>query len=689
LYKDSFVLFQTDLNNIWRGLYEDGVVSGLNVTPVGGMSLEISSGTARVGGKVFRFTVPTTIVLNPGSTEPRKDLLYIDYSNENISSLEGVPEGANPSDTVGPYTKRPRPGTLSSLDLLLYEVWVEANASSITSSDITDRRVLRKYIAPFNVINVLDMPGSNFGEQLQNAINMATSFSVIIIPSGEYTLSTTISLRTDIDQYQIIGVGRPRIILDSTLNGSTIFNIGTATTPRADHFWVKNIWFEGATVDTTVTLFYFKGRESGISDCVFKNFKGTIWEGSYAFASPMYHYFLNNLVDHCYPDNIIRFYGGTDNYIRWNQVKWLVESGQNRFSTFCVFDSGSDVATVVEENFIADCETCVSIIDPNPKAGGFVFKKNMLVDNVKVVECSISGGQDKYVRSFQIISNRGYDGQSEAPHTINALYSFTANSHCVLMFNNNFHTRGSTTRESIPCSFGVYASESIGVIFGDNVIHGVTFSIYRGPVLENVVHNNLEDLHTGTKRGHYFTDFYPSDTINWEESVSSDFVVGNSEGTFKFTDIGTVKLNGLQCKVGDAPGFEVIVSTWESTGDIYGAYFGMVDSFTGPGFYFYIWGSLDSSVNVRAYVRRTSTYYHFRELGAYSVPFTLGFYTEGTFGAFAEAKDSTSHSIAHDFNLSRMPQDDATLSFQVAQLYSGIGLTLALDSVKVKYPWMI
>jgi len=131
----------------WRDKLDGyAVADGLGVSVDTGLTVSVASGTATVGetsGVVDTVSLgsSTTVTLDSAdSTNPRKDTVYIDTTGT-VQVETGTAEAADPSGSVRFDTFQPEPPLPSTDGTVLAEVWVAAGASSLSSSDIRDRRV--------------------------------------------------------------------------------------------------------------------------------------------------------------------------------------------------------------------------------------------------------------------------------------------------------------------------------------------------------------------------------------------------------------------------------------------------------------------------------------------------------------------------------------------------------------------
>jgi len=136
----SQVISPNDVNVLDLAIKGYGVYSGCSVTPLNGMSILVTEGTIVFDGNTVSFTEKTLTLTS--SSDPKKAIVYADDSSAYVS--EGVPEPAVPSGLSGTLTYRPRAPLFPEDKVPLAEIWIDANATSISASDIYDRRCFIK-----------------------------------------------------------------------------------------------------------------------------------------------------------------------------------------------------------------------------------------------------------------------------------------------------------------------------------------------------------------------------------------------------------------------------------------------------------------------------------------------------------------------------------------------------------------
>jgi hypothetical protein len=131
---------------VWRA-YGYGVVSGGQVTPGsdGVVSVDVSAGTAVHNGDVESIPATSSLSLaSPDATDPRKDLVVY-TGGGTVTTVTGTPNAIDDAqDTASrfeTYTPSPPDGTgLADPPVVLAEVWVAADSSTIEAADINDLR---------------------------------------------------------------------------------------------------------------------------------------------------------------------------------------------------------------------------------------------------------------------------------------------------------------------------------------------------------------------------------------------------------------------------------------------------------------------------------------------------------------------------------------------------------------------
>lgn len=132
-----------DPNQIIQFIRGNNVLSGLGVSVSADLDLNISNGEVVLGGNLF--SLPSSILsLDVADTvNPRKDVIWVDSSGV-IKKTTGQPLEKKPGGANRFECATPSPASLAIIDdfVVLAEVFVDVNQTSLTSADVRDRRVL-------------------------------------------------------------------------------------------------------------------------------------------------------------------------------------------------------------------------------------------------------------------------------------------------------------------------------------------------------------------------------------------------------------------------------------------------------------------------------------------------------------------------------------------------------------------
>lgn len=132
--------YDADSFSEWLGkFFTTGVFNGdLQVTPGGGMVVDVGSGYANINGKVRFFDTDTSITISPASgVYPRIDTIVVraDYTNREITLeyVTGSYSGNDPQPTAPTRNA-------SMYEIVLAQILVSAGSTEVTASSITDKR---------------------------------------------------------------------------------------------------------------------------------------------------------------------------------------------------------------------------------------------------------------------------------------------------------------------------------------------------------------------------------------------------------------------------------------------------------------------------------------------------------------------------------------------------------------------
>lgn len=176
----------------------------------GNNALSVASGSVLFDGSVTSVS-QQSVDIDAGDSDPRKDVVYID-SNGAAQVKKGSPASV-PSAAPGErfQTWKPAPYDMHDIDgVVLAVVWVAANASSVTSGDVRDRRLpadetvneLAAQTVTTDGLVVDDThhwasqyDGGDPDARLANALSAASDGDVIHLENGTYDSNLTVSKR--------------------------------------------------------------------------------------------------------------------------------------------------------------------------------------------------------------------------------------------------------------------------------------------------------------------------------------------------------------------------------------------------------------------------------------------------------------------------------------------------------------
>ena len=265
-YSDLYGLFGVDMDQFVaaiKTLPANGVVSGLAVSQRGAganMSVDVASGKARVDGTIRTFASVTNVAITAAdATNPRKDLVVINAAGT-VVVRAGTAAAADPIGATMRQASTPDPPEMTAGDVVLAEVWVPANDTTIENAQISDRRT-DVAISPFGdglrVAN--EFPGADIALQINAAAgDLPTNGGVVIVRSGDYTVTNAITLGNK-DNVWLMGMGPSSTHITRSDNlGSIVLLLGT----------LLRAWFSGIRFTNTATSASWKAIDlSGADYC--------------------------------------------------------------------------------------------------------------------------------------------------------------------------------------------------------------------------------------------------------------------------------------------------------------------------------------------------------------------------------------------------------------------------------------
>lgn len=143
MFGDKESIQALDPNSLAKAIKSTAVVSGCSPSYSGsGLTIDVASGTVVVNGTEYSVTAGSVTLNSADSNYPRKDLVCIDGTGS-IIKVTGTAEEVDPSGSSRFNSERPAPPDLETNDyVVIAEVWIPAGASSLSTSDVRDRRVI-------------------------------------------------------------------------------------------------------------------------------------------------------------------------------------------------------------------------------------------------------------------------------------------------------------------------------------------------------------------------------------------------------------------------------------------------------------------------------------------------------------------------------------------------------------------
>lgn len=209
-FADGQAVQALDENQQLLAKHDYGVVSGCGVSIYSGnlgsgeATVEVASGTLIVNGSSVDLA-SNTVTIPESNVDPRKDLVVYDTGTGSLTSVQGTAEDAEPAGAVRQQAEIPTPpslnGSVESVSsgsddpfIPLAEAWIPADATSITSDDLFDRRQSvepGRTIYMSDYVAAADRDGSTaVDSQFDAAIADAEPHDTIVFDNGTYQLSS-------------------------------------------------------------------------------------------------------------------------------------------------------------------------------------------------------------------------------------------------------------------------------------------------------------------------------------------------------------------------------------------------------------------------------------------------------------------------------------------------------------------
>jgi hypothetical protein len=212
------VFYEEDLSIVVAGLSgTDCVLSGLAVTGGTDMTPAVAKGAVLSNGVMFAVAAADVTIGTADATNPRFDLIVV-----NSSGALAV--------RAGTAAASPKPPVRSANDVVLYQVYVPANATQITQARCIDKRVIRSQ-GPIVIAK------QTTAVTFSNTAAAETYFSVSV-PDGLFLSGKT--LRCKAGGRVTANTGSPAVALLINYGGTTMYSDTTATLTNDS---VQRAWF--------------------------------------------------------------------------------------------------------------------------------------------------------------------------------------------------------------------------------------------------------------------------------------------------------------------------------------------------------------------------------------------------------------------------------------------------------------
>lgn len=166
----------SDIDALVAAFAGDGVLSGLAVTAQGtpDMTVAVAAGQVRIGGYFPYFTAANATISAADSTNPRIDLVSIDYNG-------------TVTVTAGTAASAPVAPALPANSVPLAQVYVSAGVTSIGSSRIIDKRV----VVPDSYDVTAECLGFSTSGTAATASGSVTEACFAVTANGTYVLANS------------------------------------------------------------------------------------------------------------------------------------------------------------------------------------------------------------------------------------------------------------------------------------------------------------------------------------------------------------------------------------------------------------------------------------------------------------------------------------------------------------------
>lgn len=191
--------YHIEQNSMIGAHNKNGVMTGLEITAQGtpSMTLDVSAGQCHVDNEVYEETAPTTVVIGTAdTTSARFDLVCYDTSADAAAVTEGQAGGL------------PQPPDIPAGDLLLALISVPASDTTISSSQITDERIIVKPIGIYTtasdvLLNSDDTEEYKYGQEYE--VQKEFDPLLLNLHSNDSTLRIKFDIKTSANLNDVYG----------------------------------------------------------------------------------------------------------------------------------------------------------------------------------------------------------------------------------------------------------------------------------------------------------------------------------------------------------------------------------------------------------------------------------------------------------------------------------------------------
>jgi len=217
------MLFQEDIEVLVAGLAGiDCVLDGLAVTGGADMTPAVAKGCVLSNRTLFAIAGADVTITTADATNPRIDLIVVNSSGA-LAVRAGTPAAA------------PKPPARTANDVVIAQVYVAANDTTIGSGSIVDRRVFPQ--SPVAIYRNTALTTTNTTNAAIEVLNKGASG--LSVPDGLLATAGR-RLRVRLAGNMLLNSGTPTVRLEILYGGTTFFSdISGAATADTD----RSVWF--------------------------------------------------------------------------------------------------------------------------------------------------------------------------------------------------------------------------------------------------------------------------------------------------------------------------------------------------------------------------------------------------------------------------------------------------------------